>query len=74
MTALLEAPPVTQDEWLTRAEAAELLRVNPRTIDRWARRGLLQRHYLGDSPRLVRFRAGEVRELARGEQSEDRAQ
>jgi excisionase family DNA binding protein len=66
MTALLEASPVA-DELLTRAEAAQLLRVSPRTLDRWADAGRLRRRYLGGSTRLVRFLAAEVRELAQGE-------
>lgn len=61
-------------EWLTRAEVAALLKVGLRTVDRLANDGSLRRHYLGGSRRLVRFDAAEVRELARGEQSEDQAQ
>jgi excisionase family DNA binding protein len=70
MTAALEAPPVAQEEWLTRAEVAALLKVGLRTVDRLASDGRLHRHYLGGSKRLVRFDAAQVRELASDERGE----
>ena len=42
---------------LTRAEVAELLRVSPRTIDRWVTEGRLSRVQLA---RAVRFRADDI--------------
>lgn len=48
--------------WLTRAEAAERLRVSPKTIDRWTREGRLTKHKVGDL-QSVRFAAAEVDKL-----------
>ena len=33
-----------ETEWLTRTQAAERLDVNVRTIDRWVKRGILERY------------------------------
>lgn len=33
-------------QWYTRAEAADYLRVHPATLDRYVRQGLLRRHKL----------------------------
>ena len=48
--------------FLTAAEAATLLgRVNPRTITRWARAGLIPAYPLGEGRRrLWRFRGGDL--------------
>lgn len=48
---------------MTRSEAAELLRVTPRTIDAYARTGRLRRYYLAGSTRAPRFRIEDVRSL-----------
>ena len=69
MTALLDTTPysaamASTARWLTRTEAAERLRVNPRTIDAWARSGRLPRYYLAGSTRAPRFRVEDVDALA----------
>jgi excisionase family DNA binding protein len=51
------------DQWLTRTQAAERLRVNVRTVDRWVQRGMLAR-YETPSGR-ARFKAEDVDMLAR---------
>lgn len=51
------------ERWLTRAEAAELLQVRPRTVDGYARDGRLPRYYLARSSRAPRFRLEDVRAL-----------
>lgn len=45
--------------WLTREEAAERLRVNPRTLDRYARDNKLTKHKVAGT-QSVRYRADEV--------------
>lgn len=45
--------------WMTRQEAAEAARVNPRTIDRWATEGRITR-YRADGMQSVRFRRDEI--------------
>jgi len=35
-------------EYLTRNEVAKMLRVHPRTVDRWLKKGLLKAYKLGD--------------------------
>lgn len=47
---------VTGSPWMTREEAAEYLRVRPRTVDRMVRERKLARHRLahGDRPRFWR--------------------
>ena len=43
------------DEWVTRSEAAALLRVAPRTFDRWRQDGLITRYVTpGSHPRYRR--------------------
>lgn len=49
----------TEEVWLTRQETAKRLRVDPRTVDRWSREGLLTKHKVGDL-QSVRFRADQV--------------
>lgn len=51
------------DRMLTRAEAAALLRVSERTLDRLARSGKLPRRNVAGNPRLVRFLEADVRAL-----------
>lgn len=47
------------DEFVTRAEAAELAGVDTRTIDRWANEGRIYRHKVGNR-QWVRFRKVEI--------------
>lgn len=47
--------------WLTRAQAAERLRINVRTLDRWVKRGLLARHNTPSG--RARFKAADVDDL-----------
>lgn len=35
-------------DYLTRSEVAKMLRVHPRTVDRWLKKGLLKGYKLGD--------------------------
>jgi excisionase family DNA binding protein len=58
--------------WLTRSEAAERLRVKPRTIDTYARTGKLPRYYLAGSTRAPRFRAEDVDALVEQRAAEQR--
>jgi excisionase family DNA binding protein len=51
--ALPESP------FLTKAEAAAYMRVSPRTIDRWAAAGRIQRYRVGTSQSL-RFKRAEL--------------
>jgi excisionase family DNA binding protein len=45
----------TSDEWITRSEAASLLRVAPRTFDRWRQDGRITRYTTpGSHPRYLR--------------------
>lgn len=69
MTLLMDTPPYSAAmpstaRWLTRSEAADRLRVRPRTIDAWAREGRLPRYYLAGSTRAPRFRVEDVDALA----------
>ena len=59
----------SRDELLTPAEVAQMFRVNPKTVTRWARAGKITAiRTLGGHRR---FRASEIREhLAEAEQSE----
>lgn len=41
---------MSQQQWYTRLEAAEHLRVHPTTLDRWVRKGWLVRHRLRGLP------------------------
>ncbi len=45
--------------WLTRAEAAERLRLHPQSVDRYVRGGKLPKYKL-DGSKTVRFRAADV--------------
>lgn len=38
-----DVPPIPEDDWITRPEAAVILRVSVATIDRYARSGALTR-------------------------------
>jgi excisionase family DNA binding protein len=50
-----------QSEWLTAAEAAAHLKVAPRTLVRWARRGSIPAHRLSGTGRITwRFRRSEL--------------
>jgi excisionase family DNA binding protein len=62
----------TEPEYLTRQEAADLLRVDVQTIDRLARSGRLTRYRIatGDQRSRTRYRADEVRGLIRPETAE----
>lgn len=60
-------PSVADPEYLTRQEAADLLRVDVQTIDRYAKGGRLTRYRVG---RRTLFRSVQVRALVeRGEES-----
>lgn len=54
---------MTETRWLTRQEAADLLKVNPRTVDRYARQGKLTKHKARGTQFVV-FPAAEVEALA----------
>jgi len=47
--------PQTVDEYVTRTEAARLLQVHPRTVDRYVSAGKIRRFYTpGGKPRFLR--------------------
>lgn len=50
------------DQWLTRREAAERLRVTPRTVDSYVRSGHLPRFRIAGT-RSARFKATDVAAL-----------
>lgn len=52
----------TYPTWLTKEEAAEFLRVRPRTIDRWVAEGLITKHRIADL-QSVRFSREELEAL-----------
>jgi excisionase family DNA binding protein len=54
------------DEFITRAEAAELAGVDTRTIDRWANEGKIIRHKV-TGRQWVRFRRAEIEAMTRVE-------
>lgn len=58
-------------EFLTRQEAAELLRMDVQTIDRLARKGSLTRYRIqtGEQRARTRYRADQVRGLIQPEES-----
>jgi len=62
---------MTEPEFLTRQEAADLLRVDVQTIDRLARNGRLTRYRIqtGEQRARTRYRADEVRGLIEPEES-----
>ena len=51
----------TETEWLTTAEAANLLKVSPLTISRWIKQGRLLASRVG--PRVVRIRRDDLAEM-----------
>lgn len=61
--------PASEPEFLTRQEAAGLLRVDVQTIDRLARSGRLTRYHIqtGEQRARTRYRADEVRALIQPE-------
>lgn len=61
--------PDSGPEYLTRQEAADLLRVDVQTIDRLARSGRLTRYHIatGGQRARTRFRTDEVRGLIKRE-------
>lgn len=62
MDAVTQTPPTgiaCSSPWMTRAEAAEYLRVGERTIDRWVLEGRITRHKI-DGLQSVRFRRAEL--------------
>lgn len=63
-TAAYSPPMPDTERWLTRAEAAEILGVRPRTVDGYARSGRLPRYYVARAPqRAPRFRVEDVHAL-----------
>lgn len=54
------------DEFITRAEAADLAGVDTRTIDRWANEGKIVRHKVAGR-QWVRFRRAEIEAMTRVE-------
>jgi excisionase family DNA binding protein len=62
------AEPVEEDTWLTRREAADLLQVHVRTIDRYREENLLKAYRWG--PSRIRFRKEDVEKLIRPERPE----
>jgi excisionase family DNA binding protein len=46
-----------REQYLTKAQVAQLLNVTPRTIDNFMRRGFLVYHKIGG---MVRFRMGDI--------------
>jgi excisionase family DNA binding protein len=64
VTSLTVAPPGDGiSALLTRAEVAEILRVDPRTIARWTADGRLRQVKLGVGVRTVRYRAEDIAAL-----------
>jgi len=50
-----KVPLTSEPDWITRTEAAAILRVTPSTLDRYAREGKIQRHLTpGRRPRYNR--------------------
>lgn len=57
------------EEWLTSAEAAQYLKVQPRTILKWAKQGSIPAHPLSGCKRVTwRFRADELDAFMNGSQ------
>jgi excisionase family DNA binding protein len=50
-------------KWLTKAQAAELAGVKPRTIDRWIKDGRLTKYKAGPNSRRVFLNATEIKAL-----------
>lgn len=61
--------PATVSPWLTKAEAAEYMRCDTRTIDRWTEAGKLTRHRV-EGLRSVRFARAELDSLVVPERTE----
>lgn len=59
----------TESEFVTKREAAGILRVSTRTVDRYADEGRLTKHHA--SARLCLFVRAEVVALVRGQESGD---
>ena len=55
---------MVEQVWLTRAEAAEYLRVGTRTLDRWVAAGQLPAYRKGQ--RMTRFRREELDDFMMG--------
>ena len=68
MTMATEVGPASP--WLTKAEAAAYMRVEPRTIDRWVRAGRLTRHRV-QGVQSVRFARAELDALVQPAGPED---
>ena len=66
----MAAQEVAPSPWLTKAEAAAYMRVEPRTIDRWVRAGRLTRHKV-EGLQSVRFARGELDALVQPETTTD---
>jgi excisionase family DNA binding protein len=58
----MSKPNTEEEATLTRAEAAELAKVNTRTIDRWANDGLITRYKKGGL-QWVRFKESEILDM-----------
>lgn len=62
---LTYSPPMAETQrWMTRAEAADHLRVTTRTVDAYVRTGRLRKYTLADS-RTPRFRFEDVNALVK---------
>lgn len=66
MFALMACPSLNLPETLTRAQAAEALSVNLKTVDRWIKAGRLKAINLG--PRMVRITMASLENLTKGTQ------
>lgn len=51
-----------EPQWLTREAAGHLMMVSPKTLDRWAREGRIQRYKLSGT-KSVRFKRAELEAL-----------
>ena len=65
-SALLTESTAAPERILSRAEVARRFNKTDRTVDQWARRGVLRKVRLPGSSRAVGFRASEVDALLRG--------
>lgn len=63
-------PPVAEQSWFTKEEAAEYLRVSTRTLDRWVAGGRL--HAYRKSRKLIRFRREDLDAFMTGEEANPR--
>jgi excisionase family DNA binding protein len=62
----METPDIMNENLLTPGEVARLLRVDPKTVNRWAKDGRL--HRVRTPGGQSRFRESEIRELLAGGQ------